>query len=285
MRPAIESFGLTDRGRVRSANEDQFLIADLDKSLLLLQTSLPEPDHTRLFGGPQGHLYAVADGMGGHSGGERASGLVVSTLVRYVLGTLPWFYRLGEQDHDLGDELRAAVEACQDDVAKAGGVEPGHGRMGTTLTLAYVLWPRVYVVHAGDSRAYLVRGGHPYRLTTDHTFAQKMIAEGRATPEQVEGTVLTHTLYKCISADKGGVAADIHKSRLRPGDTLLLCSDGLHGEVPDERIAELLAGGTAEEAARRLVDAANAAGGNDNVTVVVVRFPTTMPDPPTVRRE
>ena len=281
MRDPIDSFGLTDRGQERENNEDQFLIADLDKSALIRQTSLADKDFTRLFGGPQGHLYAVADGLGGVAGGQRASGLTVRTLVRYVLGTLPWFYRLGAEDHDLADELRAAVEACQDDVAKAGAAEPGHGRMGTTLTLAYILWPRMYVVHAGDTRAYLFRGGLLHQITTDHTYAQKLVEQGALTPEQAERSPYSHTLYKCVGAGRAAVAADVHKARLKPGDTLLLCSDGLCKIVPDARITELLAGSTAQEAARRLVDAANAAGGPDNITAVVARFPESMPDVPT----
>lgn len=283
MRDPIDVFGLTDRGHHRDENEDQFLVADLDKSLLIRQTSLADKDHTRLFGGPQGHLYAVADGLGGVAGGQRASGLTVRTLVRYVLGTMPWFYRLGDEDHDLGEQLRDAVEACQEDVAKAGASEPGHGRMGTTLTLAYVLWPRMYVVHAGDTRAYLLRGGNLHQLTTDHTYAQKLVEQGTLTPEQAERSPLNHTLYKCIGAGRHAVAADVHKVRLHPGDALLLCSDGLCKTVPDDQIGTLLTDGTAEAAVRRLVDAANAAGGPDNITAVVARFPATMPDTPAAR--
>lgn len=268
----IDCFGLTDRGRVRGHNEDQFLIADLDRSMLVRQTSLDTDDHTRLRGGPWGHLFVVADGVGGAAGGRRASGLVVKTLTRYVLHTMPWFFRLRpDGEDDLGDELRAALEACRDAVAAA-AVQPGLGQMGTTVTLAYVLGPRLYVVHAGDSRAYLARGGKLFPLTRDHTVAQAMADRGTLTQEEADKSRWGRVLTKCVSAAEGRVAPDVHKVRLRAGDTLLLCTDGLSKSVSDERVAGLLAGGTSEDAARRLVAAANDAGGEDNVTVVVARF-------------
>src|SRR5436305_1301278 len=102
MRGKIDCFGLTDAGKVREVNEDQFLIADLNRSMLIHQTSLAHEDHTRLFGGSQGQLLLVADGMGGHAGGQRASALTVETLTHYVLNTMPWFFRLREcNDADL----------------------------------------------------------------------------------------------------------------------------------------------------------------------------------------
>jgi serine/threonine protein phosphatase PrpC len=273
MRVPTDCFGLTDRGRVRGHNEDQFLIADLDRSMLVRQTSLDTDDHTRLTGGPWGHLFVVADGVGGAAGGRRASGLAVKSLTRYVLHTMPWFFRLRpDGEDDLGDELTAALEACRDAVAAA-AAEPGLAQMGTTLTLAYVLWPRLYVVHAGDSRAYLARGGKLFPLTRDHTVAQAMADRGTLTQEEADRSRWSRVLTKCVSAAEDRVAPDVHKAKLRPGDTLMLCSDGLSKYVSDETIVGLLADGKAEDAARRLVDAANNAGGEDNVTVVVARFP------------
>lgn len=270
---AIDCHGLTDTGRVRGTNEDQFLIAHLDKSVLVHQTSLPTTDHTRLAGGPRGHLFLVADGMGGAAGGHVASRLAVETLTKYVLRTLPWFFRLrSDEEEDLRGELKEAVEACEVAVAAAAAQDPARGRMGTTLTLAYVLWPRLFVVHVGDSRAYLLRDGHLHRITKDHTVAQKLVETGQMSSTAAEESRWSHVLYNCLGGGREGVDPEAHKATLRPGDALLLCTDGVTGELPDDRIAALLAAGTAAEGAAALVAAANDAGGRDNATAVVARF-------------
>jgi len=273
MRVAMDCHGLTHPGRIREANEDQFLVADLTKAMLVRQTSLPADDHTRLFGTPPGHLMAVADGLGGQAGGELASGLAVHTLARYVLDTLPWFLRARDEEGDLADDLRTALEECQRAVEQAAGTEPAHRRMGTTLTLAYVQWPRLYVVHAGDSRAYLLRGGRLHRVTRDHTIAQQLVDRGALTAEQAAESRWNHVIWNCVGGGRHELNPDVHKVTLQPDDRLLLCTDGLTKGVPDGRVAEVLAGsGGAAESAQRLVDEANATGGSDNVTVVVARF-------------
>jgi protein phosphatase len=273
MPDAIDCFGLTDTGQVRESNEDQFLIADLDKSMLIVRTSLPPDDHTRLFGGPQGHLFLVADGIGGTAGGRRASRLAVETITRFVLNTLPWFFRLRrDEEHDLGEELRHALEECQRNVKEAQAADPDRGKMGTTLTMAYVFWPRLYVVHAGDTRAYLLRGEKLHQITTDHTFARKLVEAGHLTPEQAEQSRWSHVLYNCIGGGRDDLTPDVYKATLHPGDVLLLCTDGVTRHVTDDRIAAILQGGTAEAATKRLVAEANAGGGTDNITAVVARF-------------
>jgi PPM family protein phosphatase len=114
MRGKMDCYGLTDIGKARSVNEDQFLVADLNKSMLVHQTSLSQEDHTRLFGGSQGQLLLVADGMGSHTAGEQASALAVQGLEEYVLNTMSWFFHLQENiECDLMEELKAAPEACQ----------------------------------------------------------------------------------------------------------------------------------------------------------------------------
>src|SRR5262249_46734818 len=156
-----------------------FLIADLTKSMLIHQTSLSHEDHTRLFGGSQAKLLLVADGMGGHAAGQQASALAVETLAHYVLNTMPWFLGLQEtEEPDLREKLQTALARCQDRIEAAAKAEPSRYGMGTTLTMAYLIWPRLYVVHAGDSRCYLLRGGRLEQITTDHTLAQKMVESG-----------------------------------------------------------------------------------------------------------
>jgi protein phosphatase len=274
MRGKMDCFGLTDVGRVRQSNEDQFLLADLSKSLLIHQTSLSDEDHTRLFGGSQGQLLLVADGMGGHAEGQKASGIAVRTLTQYVLNTMHWFFRLEEgREADLNEELKAALEECQRNIEAASGPQPGGRPMGTTLTMAYVLWPRLYVVHAGDSRCYLLRRGRLEQITTDHTVAQQLVDQGVLNPEQAKGSRYSHMLWNCIGGGSHELNPAVYKATLEIGDTLLLCTDGLSGPVPDERLSQLLRQrSSAEQTCRTLVDAANAAGGRDNITVVIAQF-------------
>ena len=273
---AADLFGLTDPGKVRDTNEDQFLIAELSKSLLIVQTSLAQDDHTRLFGGPPGKVLLVADGMGGVRGGRRASRLAVETVLRYVLDTMHWFFRIQQgEESDLVDELKAALAECQRAIEAAAAAHPEHERMGTTLTMAYLLWPRAYVIHVGDSRAYLYRGGELQQVTRDQTVAQRMVDEGLLPPEQAETTRWAHVLSSCISARPEVLNTDIYRVSLQVGDTLLLCSDGLAKPVSDEAIAGHLAGVPTVgvwAVAGQLVAAANAAGGPDNVTVVLGHF-------------
>ena len=270
---AIDIRGWTDRGRVRGHNEDQFLVAELKKALLLQQTSLPAKEGTQLFSDQQGSLMVVADGMGGHVGGRQASRLGVTTLVRYVLNTIPWFLLLDKNsEDDLPDALRGALLRCQEVMeGQAGGERRG---MGTTLTMAYVLWPRLYVVHVGDSRCYLLRGGALNQLTRDHTYARKMVEHGRMTPRQASQSPMSHVLTQAIIAKKGAeIEPEVIKTVLEEGDTVILCSDGLTGELPDADIVEIHeACVSSEQACRRLIREANRRGAKDNVTVIVGRF-------------
>jgi protein phosphatase len=265
--------GLTDKGRMRDTNQDQFLIADLRKSLELHRTSLDLKDHTRLFGVSHGKLLLVADGMGGHAGGERASTLAVDTLAMYVLNSQRWLYRLEEGgEEDFVDDLKVGLKRCQDSVEAEGESTPRRRGMGTTLTMAYVIWPRVYVVHAGDSRCYLSRDSKLWQITKDHTMAQEFVDAGVLSPVEAEESRWSHTLWNSIGGPDE-VQPEVHKAELLVGDSLLLCSDGLTKHVADEQIQERLGGDeTAESACQSLVDAANQAGGSDNITVVVARF-------------
>jgi protein phosphatase len=274
MRGKIDCFGQTDIGKVRDTNEDQFLIADLNKSMLIHQTSLSHEDHTRLFGGSQGQLLLVADGMGGHAAGKQASTIAVQSLAHYVLNIMPWFFRLqGHQENDLIDELKAALEEGQKSIENAVAGHAERRGMGTTLTMAYISWPRLYVVHAGDSRCYLFRTAKLEQITTDHTMAQKLVEHGVLPPEQVRESRWSHVLWNCLGGGSHELSAEVYKAQLRVGDILLLCTDGLTIGVQDDQIRTILGQPRqAEETCRALVDAANEAGGRDNITVVVAHF-------------
>ncbi|MFO0797327.1 MAG: protein phosphatase 2C domain-containing protein [Gemmataceae bacterium] len=274
---AFDCYGFTDRGRVRSRNEDQFLVADLTKSLRVRATSVPEEVAGALGGKEHGKLFLVADGMGGQAGGELASGVATETVARYVLHTMPWFFRLHDDGaDDLEQQLRAALHACRKEVTAVGRAS-GYADMGTTLTLGYLMWPWLYVVHVGDSRAYLFRDGEARQLTTDHTVAQRMVEQGLLSPAEAAGSRWGHALVRCVSAGTPEADVDVLKVKLQAGDAILFCTDGLSKYLEPAAIAAVLAKGeSAEATARELVAAANEAGGSDNVTVVVVRA---APDP------
>ena len=271
----IEAHGATDAGRVRETNEDQFLIASLEKTMLVEQTSLGIDDRTPLESGLRGHLLLVADGVGGRDAGEVASAMAIGCASRYVLNTMPWFFRLrGEhEEEDLLDELKAALQRSNEVVHGAPDRGRGRAGMATTLTMAYVLWPRAYVVHVGDSRCYLARDETIEQVTTDHTVAQDMLEQGLLSKAEAESSRWSNVLWNAIGGQEEDVAADVYKVRLEEGDTLLLCSDGLTRHVDDDEILRAIRGGARfPELCRSLVDLTNERGAKDNVTVVAARM-------------
>lgn len=274
MLEGLDCHGLTDRGRERETNQDQFLIADLIKTMRIDDTSLHVDTHARLSGHSQGKLLLVADGMGGHLAGERASALAIETLNTFVLDNMHWFFRLeADREPEFELDLKAALESCHAQVrAEAASVPDEHG-MGTTLTLAYLIWPRMYVVHVGDSRCYLLRESKLQQVTTDHTFAEQFVEAGVLKPEEVDESRWSHVLWNVVGGNEQEMQPVVYKSELEAGDTVLLCTDGLTRHVPNETLTELLrAPLAASETCDRLVAAANDAGGTDNITVVVARF-------------
>lgn len=272
----VDTFGVTHAGRERSVNEDQFLVASLSKSMLVEQTSLPKDNHERLVGKPRSTLIAVADGMGGHGGGDVASSLAVDTIMNYVLNIMPWFLRLDDSNEsDLTDELRAALDRCHAAVRETAESDTSADpRMGTTLTIAYAVWPRLYVVHVGDSRCYLYRRPELQQVTKDHTLAQQMVDQNLLEEDRVEGSKWSNILWNSVGGGSDDMKPDVYKATLERGDTVLLCSDGLTKHVDDDALRKILKNGSrgSEELATELVDAANAAGGSDNITAVVARF-------------
>lgn len=274
-RVETEAFGISEQGKVRRANEDQFLVADVAEGLRICQASL-DLESTSTVTDLRGHLLLVADGIGGHAGGKEASAVAVKSLTHYLTHTLPWFLGLDpgtDQDNRALKDLKAALRQSHDAVRAAGRGDPIREGMGTTLTLTYVTWPRLYLVHVGDSRCYLMRGDELRQLTRDHTLAAQLASRGDLNPEQAAATPLAHMLTRSIGGDGTESRADARRITLEEGDTLLLCTDGLNKHVSDPGIAERLrVNRSAEAACRALVGAALDAGGSDNVTVVVARF-------------
>lgn len=234
--PTVTAHGRSDVGRVRRGNEDALLLGST--------------------------VFAVADGMGGHRGGEVASATALEPLAAL--------------DGRRFDDADAALAALTDAVVRANAAvaqrshaEPDLEGMGTTLTAVLVYGRDAHLVHVGDSRAYLARGGTLVQLTDDHTLVQTLLDQGRITADQVA----THP-HRSVITRAVGVGEDVEvdgmRLTLRDGDRIVLCSDGLSGVVDDATIARTVAEHPPEDAVGLLVDAANAAGGPDNVTVVLL---------------
>lgn len=271
----VNAYGQTARGKVRTTNEDQFLIASLNRQLDVIQTSLDEQDCAALGAHSQGWVFLVADGMGGHAAGEEASALAVETTMHFIRETMPWFVRLGpEEAEEAEDALRSIIRECHRAVREEAEERTDQREMGTTLTLAYVRWPELFVVHAGDSRCYLLRGGELQQITRDHTLAQDLAERTDLDPEELESSRMANVLTRAVGGGRQTTPDPaVYRSTLMDRDTLLLCSDGLTNMVSDERILNLLSGeGFANARCQELVEAAMEGGGRDNITVLVASF-------------
>jgi protein phosphatase len=269
----VDARGLTDVGKRRKVNEDHFVILNLHKAAEVRQTSLPDPAVFEGLRGPEGWLFVVADGVGGQPGGALASETAVTTMVEYLGRAATCFNRIEpEKEHELLEELEAAVHEAHRRVEAHGGGR-GHSAVpgpATTLTMALLVWPRAYIVHVGDSRAFYLRKGRLRPLTRNQTTGEYMVDVGAWTEEQARSAPMGGTLVSALGASE--MTPSIGLVDLQPGDSLLLCTDGLTRHLSDERIAELLGRATdAETACRELVDEALAGGGEDNVTVVLAR--------------
>jgi PPM family protein phosphatase len=269
---SVRSFGVTDQGRRRQANEDQFLIAELTKTMTIAHTSLRGP--SSVLGDERGQLLLVADGMGGHAAGERASELAVAVIESFTVNTFKWFL----QDDDPGPdtaatEFAAALNEADAAIISEGEANPELQGMGTTLTLAYAVGAQLFLLHVGDSRAYLFRAGTLRQLTRDHTVVAEMVQRGELRPEQASQHRLRHVITNVLGGRERGVRTEAQAIDLQADDALLLCSDGLTEMVSADDITQVLsAEQEPESAARRLIDLANERGGHDNITVIVARF-------------
>lgn len=224
----------THVGKVRSNNEDAYLI--------------------------KAPLLAVADGMGGHEAGEVASAAALDALRQYEFGP-----------GDVTEQLTEAVQAAHARVAAAVAAAPALSRMGTTLTAALVVAKEIYVAHVGDSRAYLWRNGELQLLTTDHSVAAELMRAGEIDEQTAQQHPQRHVLTRAVSAGRRP-DVDIIVMDRRPGDALLLCTDGLTAHVSDAEIAAVLQQqGDVQVNAEALVQLALERGGTDNVTVVIAR--------------
>jgi serine/threonine protein phosphatase PrpC len=270
----VESIGVTDRGLVRAENQDQFLIAELNRAMRLQSSSLPLPPESILAGGTLGYLFMVADGMGGHRAGNEASGLAIQYFITSILNRIRWHNPVKPGDDVLlVDDLREMLSQAHDEIVRQSEATASLAGMGTTLTMAYVVWPRMVVVHAGDTRCYLMRNGELRLLTRDHTVAEQMLQAGKLDPNAVERSRWSNVLVNALGANAEDVYAEVVRLDLEPNDKILLCSDGLNKHVQDEKIQSVLAEAKSmQQASTSLIQLANEGGGSDNITLIAARW-------------
>jgi protein phosphatase len=250
----LEAYGQTDVGRRRKLNEDSFLVA------------------------PQMNLFAVCDGMGGHNAGEVASKMAIEALQSFVEKSekekeITWPYGLDVDLSFEGNRLQTAIKLANKRVYKAADNREEYTGMGTTVVAALVTGKAMTIGSAGDSRCYLVRDGQLSQLTTDDSWVSAAWAEGILSAEEIEKHPLRNVITKAIGA-KDSLDISIVEHELEPGDVTLLCSDGLHSMLSDEQILAHLNPfpESLEEATAKLINAANEAGGKDNVSVILLRY-------------
>lgn len=244
----VQGAVLSDVGRKRTNNEDAYLLQSEQR------------------------LFAVADGMGGHAGGEVASALAVQTL-RSAMDQIPdvAFTQVATVDNRraLLAWLSTTVEQVNQAIYARAEADQSLRGMGCTLDVALVRGNALFLAHVGDSRTYLLREGKLYRLTEDHSFGQMLLSQGALSPAEVAVHPRRHALTRALGPFSS-TQVDTVFVELAPGDTVLMCSDGLYGEVPDELLQQTLAGQPIpQQAVAELIEQALQAGGKDNVTALV----------------
>jgi protein phosphatase len=250
----LEAYGQTDVGRRRKLNEDNFLVA-------------PEPN-----------LYAVCDGMGGHNAGEVASKMAIETLQAFIEKShrekeITWPYGLDVNLSYDGNRLKTAIKLANKKVYRAADNREDYTGMGTTVVAGLVSENILTVGSAGDSRCYLLRKGELTQLTRDDSWVSAALGEGILNSDEIERHPLRNVITKAVGA-KDSIELDVVEKALESGDVVFICSDGLHAMLNDEQIRAAVTPfpETLEEAAGKLIDAANEAGGKDNVSVVLLRY-------------
>src|SRR5688572_1753773 len=249
----------TSTGQVRENNEDNIHLWVQEDSVLAI----------------------VADGMGGAAAGEEASRLAVEAieegLVQSEAPVLQNFVELG--DETVAQKLRDIIQSANNEIMERAAAEPELRGMGTTVTLAFVRDMHAIVAHVGDSRAYLVskRDRKITQITADHSFVEALVAAGHITQEQAEDHPMRNVLYRALGQTED-VDVDVYHTRLRVGDRVVLCSDGLTRHVKAQEISELaLSTDDPEIISQKLIDLANERGGEDNVSVIVVMLDGDLP--------
>lgn len=233
--PALRVYALTDVGKVRANNQDALIVCD------------------------EAMLYGVADGMGGHNGGETASAGARDGLIAALKGKTP-----------APEVLRDGVVQVNAALFQQQAADDRLTGMGTTLSVLWMNAHHAFLAHVGDSRIYRFRDGHLEQLTDDHSLVGELVRAGYITAEQAENHPNKNVILRAVGTE-ASINVDLATEGRKPGDIWLICSDGLHGMVSDSRMEALLTEHPAEECASLLMDAALQAGGRDNISVVLVQ--------------
>jgi serine/threonine protein phosphatase PrpC len=250
IRPGIDIANLTDPGCVRTVNEDYYCFTE------------PESDeqfHRR------GRLLVVADGMGGHVGGQVASGIAVDSLREVFLNSAA---------DDPTDLLVEGFSRAQRSILDKAAQSPELKGMGTTCTAAIIHHGHLIYGHIGDSRLYLIRHGQPSQVTEDHSLVNRLLKSGTITPEQAAVHQDRNVLTAALGMPSDEMAAEFSEKPipLEAGDGLVLASDGLHGLVNPDEIREAVEKESPYQACRTMVELAKRRGGPDNITVQILRI-------------
>ncbi|PSM31197.1 Stp1/IreP family PP2C-type Ser/Thr phosphatase [Haliangium sp. UPWRP_2] len=235
-------YALSDVGRKRQHNEDSYLVA------------------------PQLSLFAVADGMGGHRAGEKASRMAVERLRDSLIPPK----RSAGKDEVLA-HLQKAMYITGAAIFDAAQSDPDLAGMGTTLTSVLVHSQRAYVAHVGDSRCYLFRDGKISQITTDHSWVAEQVKAGLLTEQEARESRFRHIITRSVGFERE-VQVDGTVCPVQSGDCLILCSDGLSNYLEEDDFADVMSRQLYSDAPRVLIDLANARGGDDNITVVIIHL-------------
>jgi protein phosphatase len=273
MRPRdsdLDFFGLTHRGRVRTENQDHFLVCTVHPQAVVHGSSLPSVDSLPLRGERLATILLVADGVGSGAEGGEASELAVATITRYVTSTLRSYHAAGSaSDEEFLESLRAAALEAHAAVVAEAAHRPGT-KMATTLTLAVAVWPWLYVTQVGDSRCYRFWQGELTQITRDQTVAQNLVDQGILPADRAEKSPFSHVLASAIG---GGEATPVvSRIDIPTGCVVFLCSDGLTKHVSADEISRHI--GTmesSEQLCRTLLELALERGGSDNITIISAR--------------
>lgn len=264
----IDVCGLTHHGRVRSENADHFLIASFHRAMQVHNSSIPANAFPALSADSRGYVFLVADGVGAFAQAANGSARAIRSVAQYLVDmsevSLP---SDPGRETEIITRARAAFAEAHETLLQLDeqGVQ---GSAVTTLTMVITIWPRAFVVHAGDSRAYRLRNGVLEQLTTDQTMAQMMVQSGEMSRDLAEASPLKHVLVSALGSS--AVDPQVSVLALERHDVILLCTDGLTKHVTDDEIAEHLARqSSSASTCQSLVDLALARGGIDNVTVIM----------------
>jgi len=251
----VQVAGETNVGMKRNHNEDTFAIMESE------------------------NLFIVCDGMGGHASGEVASQMAVETLRSFYKETredpeLTWPYKMDRSRRYEENRLITGIKLANLRIHEASKRDSKYNGMGTTITAAYFVDEGAYLAHVGDSRIYRLRDGAIAQLSEDHSLLNDYIKMKKLTAEEIENFPHKNVIVRALGM-KESVKVDTLFDEPRPGDIILMCSDGLSGEVADDKIRDIILARAADlqGACHDLIEAANRNGGHDNITVVLVRSP------------